>query len=370
VETLPNAATLVSQLSTSQALAVEAPPPTGGTPAPVIRTPWRGLGFLPVKPLPVASSHYLTKISTFVPVQSVSLLLWPRRPAPPVPPAPPPTSPRSTYIEGNHVRATGPALLLLGVGTDVVCATVTGNGLVSSGTTGAVYVRHLDATVFTGNQCQSLGSVNVVVMRFDAAPVAVTGNVIVGDQPVAQMAPAVIGRRNDVKQFVGLEIAKQAGVLPDVVAATTPQPPAGASSSTVSKLFGALGKTLSTIKLTSSASAASSPSLLNTGLKLIKTTLPTPPKLMSYVAVLQTAPVDTAQAAPTNTSATTATTTATLSLNPALIAAASSTAPAPPPDPRSQSLVILGGTSVISAGNATTAGVYGAGADNSSATNV
>ncbi len=370
VETIAGAADLVQRLSTSPALAVEAPPPTGGTPPPVIRTPWRGLGFLPVKPQPVPSSHYLTKISTLAPALHVSLLLWPRRPPPPVPPAPPPTSPRSTYVEGNHIRATGPAMLLLGAGTDVVCATVTGNGLVSSGTTGAVYVRQLDATVFTGNQCQSIGSVNVVVMRFDAAPVAVTGNVIVGDQPVAQMAPDVIGRRNDVKQFVGLEIAKQAGVLPDVVAATAPPPPAGASTSTVNKLFGALGKTLSTLKLTTTTSP---PSLLSSGLKLIKTTVSGPPKLTAFVAVLPQAGT-LAIPAPVNGTTPAATTTpaptATLSLNPALIAAASSTAPAPPPDPRSQSLVILGGTSVISAGNATTAGVYGAGADNNSANNV
>jgi hypothetical protein len=370
VETLTDTADLVQRLATTPALAVEAPPPPNPSPTPVIRTPWRGLTFLPVKPQPVASSHYITKISTLMPVADIALLLWPRRPPPPVPPAPPPTSPRSTYVEGNHVRATGPALLVLGQGTDVVSATVSGNGLVSSGTTGAVYLRHVDATVFTGNQCQSLGSVNVVVMRFDAAPVAVTGNVIVGDQPVAQMAPDVIDRRNSVKQFVGMQIAQQAGVLPDVVAATTPQPAAG-STSTVGKLFGALGKTLSNIKLTTVSSA---PSLLSSGLKLIKTTtsLPTKPTL---VVPLVAAPVTNAGTpAPAGSSSapapTTTTPAPTLSLNPALIASVSATAPAPPRDPRSQSLVILGGTRVISAGNATTAGVYVTGADNDSENNL
>ncbi|HZH02250.1 MAG TPA: hypothetical protein VEY30_00615, partial [Myxococcaceae bacterium] len=55
----------------------------------------------------------------------------------------------------------------------------------SMGGTGAVYLRRSDSTVFNGNRCESIKAVNVVVIRAGKAPVTLTGNVVLGAEPVA-----------------------------------------------------------------------------------------------------------------------------------------------------------------------------------------
>jgi hypothetical protein len=89
-------------------------------------------------------------------------------------------------IEGNDVDARGPALLVLAQGADIIATTVVGNELRSVGRAGAVYLRHTDSTVITGNRVQCIGAVNVLVVRSDASPVSISGNVTVGDQPVSR----------------------------------------------------------------------------------------------------------------------------------------------------------------------------------------
>ena len=98
-------------------------------------------------------------------------------------PLPPPQQ-RLVHVDGNEVTAAGPALLLLAGGRDIVSATIVGNTLRAERGTGAAYVRDVDATVFTGNQCHCLTAVNVVVLRVEAAPVTATGNVVFGADPV------------------------------------------------------------------------------------------------------------------------------------------------------------------------------------------
>src|SRR5204862_5394483 len=55
------------------------------------------------------------------------------------------------------------------------------------GRAGAVYVRKTDSTLFASNRCECLEVTNVVVLRPGKAPVSVTGNVIVGAEPVHQV---------------------------------------------------------------------------------------------------------------------------------------------------------------------------------------
>jgi hypothetical protein len=87
-------------------------------------------------------------------------------------------------VEGNDVTAKGPALLLLGNGGAIISVAVSGNELRSEGGVGAVYLRRADSTVFSGNRCQCLGAVNVVVLRAERAPVTFTGNVVLGAETV------------------------------------------------------------------------------------------------------------------------------------------------------------------------------------------
>ncbi|HNH50097.1 MAG TPA: hypothetical protein PKY30_23870, partial [Myxococcota bacterium] len=97
---------------------------------------------------------------------------------------------RSVHIEGNDVVANGPALLLLGGGADVVSSSISGNAFCTEGASGAVYLRYLDATVFSGNRCQSPRQTNVVVVRAQRAPVTLSGNVLLGAEPVVAPPPA------------------------------------------------------------------------------------------------------------------------------------------------------------------------------------
>ena len=97
---------------------------------------------------------------------------------------------RSVHIEGNDVVANGPALLVLGGGADVVSTSISGNAFCTEGASGAVYLRYLDATVFSGNRCQSPRQTNVVVVRAQRAPVTLSGNVLLGAEPVMAPPPA------------------------------------------------------------------------------------------------------------------------------------------------------------------------------------
>jgi len=96
-------------------------------------------------------------------------------------------------VEGNDVDASGPALLLLSNGNTLIGANVTGNELRSRGRAGAVYIRRTDSTLFASNRCECLAIVNVIVLRPGKAPVSVTGNVILGAEPVHQIVtPPVV----------------------------------------------------------------------------------------------------------------------------------------------------------------------------------
>ena len=107
---------------------------------------------------------------------------------PPPPPAPP--EQRSFHVEGNDVAAHGPALLLVGEEQgDLLAASIVGNGLHSEGGTGAAYVRHAESVVFTGNRCQAPDTVTVVAIRALAAAISVTGNVVLGREPVRPPPP-------------------------------------------------------------------------------------------------------------------------------------------------------------------------------------
>jgi hypothetical protein len=89
----------------------------------------------------------------------------------------------AVHLTGNDIVASGPALLLLASPLVLVSATVVGNEFESAAGTGAVYLRHTDATVFAANRCQCLEEINVVVIRSGRSLVSVTGNNVLGTQP-------------------------------------------------------------------------------------------------------------------------------------------------------------------------------------------
>src|SRR5690606_7741203 len=110
-------------------------------------------------------------------------------------PLPPPPEQRTLHVEGNDVAARGPALLLVAAQNgDVISTSVVGNGLHSEGGTGAVYVRFAESVVFAGNRCQSPDAVNVVVIRALDSAVSVTGNVVVGREPVSPVTPPPLSK--------------------------------------------------------------------------------------------------------------------------------------------------------------------------------
>jgi hypothetical protein len=90
---------------------------------------------------------------------------------------------RAVHVVGNDVVAAGPALLVVCEGANLASVTVVGNELESAGTTGAVYLRQVDSTVFATNRCESLRAVTVAVVRGRQSVATVTGNVLVGAQP-------------------------------------------------------------------------------------------------------------------------------------------------------------------------------------------
>lgn len=101
----------------------------------------------------------------------------------------------NVHIEGNDVAANGPALQVLSEGTAIWSTTVTGNELRSTGTIGAVYLRNVDSTVFTGNRVENRDVVTAVLIRAAKALISATGNVILSAQPIRRLpklaAPAL-----------------------------------------------------------------------------------------------------------------------------------------------------------------------------------
>lgn len=215
--TQSNRVALVGKLSRSPALAVEPAPAPTKRALPATRTPWRAASFTVGALTPTvtfSNSHYVQRTTLRTRVTSIREFLIldkvafrPIRLAPPI-------ARTSVQLEGNHVQATGPALLLLGkAGGDIVSATIVGNELRSFGGAGAVYVRHTDATVFNGNECESLSAVNVVILRPQDAPVAVCGNVILGSQPVAQVSRSINAARADIKKLTAARRARASSLV-------------------------------------------------------------------------------------------------------------------------------------------------------------
>ncbi|HTV25174.1 MAG TPA: hypothetical protein VMG12_41055, partial [Polyangiaceae bacterium] len=341
--TASDAAQLVKRLSQAPALAVEPPPKPEVKPA-VIRAPSRALLSLELPLLAaVPASHYIER-ARVAPAQLTLLDRLTLRPVLRLPPRPVPQR-RSAHVEGNQVVAAGPALLVLATGTDVVSAAVVGNELRSERGTGAVYLRHTDATVFTGNHCECLGAVNVVVMRPDAAPVSATGNVILGEQTVAQVDPVVVGRRIELKSYLKAEIASAISLDLDAIEAVSK--PNGdvavlAPRDVAAPRAVARAVTASGVSTTFSADA-------------FRFVRPVDLKLNLFKDIV---------AAPTTNLPTTLPTP-----SPAQVPAVTQ-APSPVQDPGAFSLVILGGTRVVAAGNATSAGALTLDADQRSELNV
>jgi hypothetical protein len=92
---------------------------------------------------------------------------------------------RSVQVVANDITAQGPALQVLNNGGALVSAGITGNDLETGRETAAVYLRQVDAVVFTGNRCEALREVNVAVLRCGHAAVTVASNGLIGEQPAA-----------------------------------------------------------------------------------------------------------------------------------------------------------------------------------------
>jgi len=203
----PVSATLLKRLSRQSALEVDRPPARKTSVPPLFFLPWRPLAevetFLPVA---VATSAYAARSAT---ASRSTLLGHLQRRAPLelrnwIRPAR-----RAVHVEGNRINAAGPALLVVGEGSAIVSTTVVGNELRSQRPTGAAYLRHTDATVFSSNHCECARSVNVVVIRPDSAPVSVTGNVVLGAQPARQGA-RVLERQSEIASKL---VAKEATTI-------------------------------------------------------------------------------------------------------------------------------------------------------------
>ncbi|RKG90977.1 hypothetical protein D7W82_02030 [Corallococcus sp. CA049B] len=143
--------------------------------------------FAPSLSASAAASRYLTAATALVQPALVDFLVKPL----PILPRPLVKAKRGVQVEGNDITARGPALLLLGNGGAVISAAVSGNELRSEGGVGAVYLRRADSTVFSGNRCQCLDAVNVVVLRVERAPVTFTGNVVLGAETVTPPRPVL-----------------------------------------------------------------------------------------------------------------------------------------------------------------------------------
>ncbi|WP_158627301.1 hypothetical protein [Corallococcus sp. AB045] len=143
--------------------------------------------FAPSLSASAAASRYLSATTALVQPALVDFLVKPI----PILPSPVVKEKRGVQVEGNDITARGPALLLLGNGGAVISAAVSGNELRSEGAVGAVYLRRADSTVFSGNRCQCLDAVNVVVLRVERAPVTFTGNVVLGAETVTPPRPVL-----------------------------------------------------------------------------------------------------------------------------------------------------------------------------------
>jgi hypothetical protein len=191
--------------------------------------------------------------------------------------------------------------------------------------------------------------VNVVVMRPDAAPVTATGNVILGEQTVAQVDPVVVGRRIELKSFLKTEIASAISL--DLAAVE------GASN--VGAIKAGAGE-LAPRALAQPSAAARAVNASGIGTSFTADSFrfvrPIDLKLNLFKDIV---------AAPT----TPPTTVPTPAPTPAQVPAVTQ-APSPVQDPGAFSLVILGGTRVVAAGNATSAGALTLDADQRSELNV
>jgi hypothetical protein len=170
------------------------------------------------------ASRYIDRTRLFVQHPLIDFL---RRP--PIKFVPPPVvrGYDCVHVEGNDIDAAGPALLLLSNGGTLIAAAVSGNDLRSRGRAGAAYIRRTDSTLFAANRCECLEVTNVVVLRPGKAPTSVTGNVIVGAEPVhqidnqdtanqaAQAAAAVKPKPGAVHLAVGLGGAKTLNIPVD-----------------------------------------------------------------------------------------------------------------------------------------------------------
>jgi hypothetical protein len=100
---------------------------------------------------------------------------------------------RKLHFVDNDILADGPALLVLTDTATLLSATMVGNDLESTATTGAVYLRNVDATVVSGNRFECPREVNVVVVRAGQSQVGVTGNTITGAEPTTPAIPPLPG---------------------------------------------------------------------------------------------------------------------------------------------------------------------------------
>lgn len=106
-----------------------------------------------------------------------------RRPPLVLVPLPPRPVRRTLQVSGNDVVAAGAALLAIGSDRILLGTTLSGNTLVSTGVSGAVYLRDVDSCVVGNNRVESPAAVTVMVVRALAALVSVTGNVLAGREP-------------------------------------------------------------------------------------------------------------------------------------------------------------------------------------------
>jgi hypothetical protein len=352
---------LVRRLVSTRFLAVEPPPAAVTTKALADKEVRRTISLrqsdaarLPRTPI---TSTYLTrKTLPVAPVRFMALskaLIWrvPRFTLPTRPPA----RQRYVVVEGNDIDARGPALLVLGQGADIIATTVVGNELRSTGRSGAVYLRHTDSTVVTGNRIQCVGAVNVLVVRPDAAPVTVTGNVALGDQPVSRtirVAPgwqllaqsSFAGLASTLLKGVALLGAPttQVTVQQEAAAPTAPSTSDSARVASAPTASTLLKASTTSFKLASRSTIAPSVGSLILGASAVKPAVTSAPGKVTapLVTLPGRAPVLTAQppaSTPPPPSATAAPTESR-------------------PDPGVHSVVVLGGTQVALIGNAATAG--------------
>lgn len=113
------------------------------------------------------------------------LLDFLRRPPRVLVPRPPRPVRLTVRVCDNDVLTAGPALLVLGSAQVLLGATVTGNTLLSTGVSGAAYLRDVDSCVVGTNRLEGAAVVTVLVVRALHSLVAVSGNVLAGREPPA-----------------------------------------------------------------------------------------------------------------------------------------------------------------------------------------